>query len=1422
MTKRSVTTIGFSLLLGLVLAVGAYFAYHYYWERDNGYFLEYGERAYARGVRALEAKDVVTAQARFQEALLPALNVLENIQRERESDRQRTDTQMEQDRLLEGRAFWLRARSLRGQALATQLSEGKQIPVTETGEPVEVDQVLMTWIPDPAMQKDAVASVREAAWRIPDSLPIQKAAVDVEIQYDPARWYWHLIPTYAGNLLKLDPGNERARYLMASYEFMQPVPRPGNPKAIPVPSPLSRRSKDRMVKALEHVTKLKEAEGIKSRWRTLYLEAQIHQWLLGYYKSPLNPQSPAQQVQHEVALRTILFDPATGIRKKAEQDDRISKMSRLDVDGLMGLHQMALDRTLDDVREATRPNDREALARLVEALDATLALCQRIAAQDDTPTLRLGEITEAAVVSVARAQPFLAIDQAQTWQTYLDAVQSLTQKAMDRKAATPATLISLTEMLGREAELAEKQNQSSRRAALLTLIEQWIDKGLKYGEAQKIPPSQLLNLHEQAARMKTLGSGKREDVAPHVRVMMESTQASSRAMALLLDGMLAEREGRLEHAQQSLEHVLQLERAGPNASRAHMLLANVYLALGKPDQALKSLAQVRQAYQQFDKLSDEEKAWAKEFVRSENDLALMEFQAHLQTAQMKYADLSRQAAAAAAAGALRPVSSGRPTVTARPISAGQQAEPFDPRAAAKKAVLAALKPHENAAAELMKRFPQHSPMERVARQLEVGYFASTGRLPEAQRQLDALKKDYPDSVQVLRQEIELVALTHPKDRIERTDAIIQDYVKNFPREKGGKLLWAEWLISSGRPERAASYLEDPSSFAGLANDQRLDGLQVAAYTRLGERDKVLEAVQLLPRDPGTEAMKIRLAGTSVDEMQRQVREEMTRFEANGTLACFNANLSFMKKDYVDAAQGYAKALEFTKVKGTARQGVLNSLMALARENPEKALQLSVDLLQHYPGEPELLMAFAYACLQLDRLGNPKEMLDRPKDMSSALDQMEQAFIANRQDNIAGPLAKAQFWTWSGRPDQARADIKRALLVDPKNDKALLMGARLAVESTDPVDIGIGLAYVKWLKEKETAPAETYLLEGQLLEREGKAAEATTAYETVVDKFPTYQPGYVALVAFLEKQGQPAKANQWIQRWRHRLPNDADVVRAQIRQLANAGQLAEAKKVCDDFLAEQVKLLTEKAAAIKPLLATDAAELEKQRQAIVDARKAAIELTLAMGFIEAKAWTAAEQLVRSVLTRQPDSEEANLRLGDVNLGRLRAEPKSPNRAAWLQQARRSYETVYANHKGHERAGNNLAWILAQEENNPEAALRYLQEVRTGRHSKQLRTGDRLPVELLDTLGMVYRNLDRPEQQAEMRDLFEAARVRYPSDPRMYLHLGNAYAGLREVSKAKTMYAAAITLANQKTRSLLSPEERQAVIDAAKAEQGKLPK
>ena len=80
------------------------------------------------------------------------------------------------------------------------------------------------------------------------------------------------------------------------------------------------------------------------------------------------------------------------------------------------------------------------------------------------------------------------------------------------------------------------------------------------------------------------------------------------------------------------------------------------------------------------------------------------------------------------------------------------------------------------------------------------------------------------------------------------------------------------------------------------------------------------------------------------------------------------------------------------------------------------------------------------------------------------------------------------------------------------------------------------------------------------------------------------------------------------------------------------------------------------------------------------------------------------------------------------------------------------------------------------------------------------------------------IDAADLRAIVTDLFEKALKRYASDPRMYLHLGRAYAGQKNKTKANEFFANAISVS--KTKSTLPAAERQMVIQEAEQEQQKL--
>ena len=176
---------------------------------------------------------------------------------------------------------------------------------------------------------------------------------------------------------------------------------------------------------------------------------------------------------------------------------------------------------------------------------------------------------------------------------------------------------------------------------------------------------------------------------------------------------------------------------------------------------------------------------------------------------------------------------------------------------------------------------------------------------------------------------------------------------------------------------------------------------------------------------------------------------------------------------------------------------------------------------------------------------------------------------------------------------------------------------------------------------------------------------------------------------------------------------------------------------------------------------------------------------------------------AVLAARPGDERALVLLGQAAI----------DKSDW-NAAAAAYTTVLAANPRQYAAGNNLAWILAEKQNDPSAALKWVEAVRAGPSGSRPMSPERLPAEFLDTLGLVYRKLNQPERFKEMVTVFAAAATRHPSDPRMRLHLGVAQAATADPVAAKESLTAAVKLAQG--RNGLRPAVNAETAAAAEAE------
>jgi lipopolysaccharide biosynthesis regulator YciM len=1344
---------GIGLVIGLLLGGGLAIVHVYYFASDPAATLKSGQEAYDKGLKALTAGDGAAAALHFSEADLLAQKTSDELQKQAQLPTLTTEAR---GRIPQqhGEAYWLRARALRDQAFAQALKDAK--PINETTDSTTGEKFRsMLQVPDAEARNDALGCLFEAAKRLTKSEDVQKEALRNALVLQPLQW--NLVEPLARNVVALDPKNSKALGVLARYEYEQP---PTDAKdAQRGPTPLEKRSKERMLKAREHLKELKDT-GNYPLWRTLYLEAELDQWFAQLYAAQKDGK---KQQEEEQALRALLLDSQSGALQRARQGEGLTTLSTWDIDGVFGLHLMALDLTIADQRKGAVGTD-----KVLDILDTTLKFCDKMAG-GEAGTAAVEQAALTAVRGASKLQPLVALAPPPRWRADVQEAQALAHNLLDKNLPQPAIYGEFAQLLEREAQLQGNRNNKTRQDDLRKQALQWVEDGLKAGKDANLPSAQLAELNALAAEMKTVMGVKREDIAPNLEALRQSKLPGAPAFASLLEGAIAEREGRLEKARQSLEQVL----SSPNPEltlRAHMVLANVYLGLGQPDRALASLREVEKSYERFEQLSAQEKAWALEFMRSPDTLSMLLVIANLDTARTKILKFVQQSPNKPVPGEL-------------------------------------VATHEKDVQRLLKKLPPQTPQERTARQALVGYYAATARRDKARDELAALRTDYPGSVDVLRLEVALLMQPDPKapapkpgDKpdpklIETADGRIQHFLADNPGDVAGRLFWAEWLLRTNRADKAVAYLQDPANFPGGKDDVYYRVL-AAALAGTGDREESMKVLQHLPHNPAVDAALIQVAGTKA-EQEKAVGEAMARYESNGLFRYWDAALAFNAGKYAEAADGFARAEEFTRVKALAQDGLRRALVALAQQDPAKAKELAAQKLKESSDDPGLLLCEAYACLQLDEVGSPTDAPERLVTMAALLNAWEKRVLQAQQDRVQGPLTKAEYWTLANRPDIARDEVTRAFKQDPANEGALRLGLVLAL---DAYDVPRAREQLSALEKAHPDDVQTLWLRGQVQERADETAEAIKTYQELTKKDSAYRSGaYARLVVLLEKQADKQTARDALQEWRKGLPNDVSAARVEVYMLAADNQLDSARKKAEQFLDEQVKLAQDRVAAAKPAAGADPAVTEKLKQAIVDNARLTVQFEMARAFAQAKAWDEAEAWVRRVLEKQLDSEAAGLVLGDIYLGRK----------AW-QQARDQYAKVFEKHQTNFVAGNNVAWLLATRLNDVSGAYKIVEQIRKGRFSGQPIPGDRLNPEFLDTLGVVCRKLGTPEALAEMRDVFEAARKRYANDPRMCLYLGCAYAGLQQTDKAEDQFTAAVSLAGPKAKNGLSPEQRQTVV------------
>jgi tetratricopeptide (TPR) repeat protein len=632
------------------------------------------------------------------------------------------------------------------------------------------------------------------------------------------------------------------------------------------------------------------------------------------------------------------------------------------------------------------------------------------------------------------------------------------------------------------------------------------------------------------------------------------------------------------------------------------------------------------------------------------------------------------------------------------------------------------------------------------------------------------------------------------------DKKIEDFTRRFQADRPSRLFWVSWLIRTGRSDQAVIYLKDPTNFPGAKDDvyQRMMALALAAA---GDKQESAKLLQQLPQDPLVDKLIISMAATS-EARQKSVQEAMARYVSNGIFRIWDGELKFDDKRYQEAARVFFNALDFTRVRPNAENGLRRSLLALAEEQPKDGRTLIEEMLRDYPDEPALLLPYAVTLMRLDEIGQPADEWELVRTMSSALNAWERALAKREIRDVNIALIRAELWMRCNQPEIARTEVLRAIKQAPENQANIVLAIRLDLSFATKAHLADARTYLQQLQKLNSDGVTTILLEAQLEDAEKHTDQAVARLTKLVEKNAQVADAFALLVQYTSKQKRPAKALEWSETWAEKMPDNLAAATTLVTQLTAARKLPDAVKQAETFTQARLK---EYAKRLEERKFLDDKNPDKTRQALLDDLRWGLDLAFAQAFATAGELGEAENRYERLL-KERENSVVLMALGNIHL----------SRGAW-QKCVQVYEKVLDKEKDNFVAGNNLAWILTTELNNPARALEVLRSVSKGKFSGKDLPGDRLHPDVLDTLGTIHQKLAGagPEVNKQMAQTFESASKRYPRDGRMYLYLAWAQAGLKDNAKASTSLASALALAKDAENPGMSEPQREMVIREVEA-------
>lgn len=584
--------------------------------------------------------------------------------------------------------------------------------------------------------------------------------------------------------------------------------------------------------------------------------------------------------------------------------------------------------------------------------------------------------------------------------------------------------------------------------------------------------------------------------------------------------------------------------------------------------------------------------------------------------------------------------------------------------------------------------------------------------------IDDARRKFPKDIGLAR--LKLAVLVNQK-KMDEAETMLTDLAAAAPDDMTAQVLLVQWYTQQKDYDAALTHLEKLEEQAAGDKRKQLGVAAMKAQILLsqGDAQAVLDLVEPLYNDPETRSAAgilstaAHLKNQDLGAASQSLGEVAKSNPYRSDVSLVQGQLAAAQGEYDQAVDTMAGLLDVTTLRDRARAILIKSLEQLAKEKaPDEVLAKIDSILAQHPKDTVMLLAKA-------------ELLIRVARADEALATLKDA-EALQTHNAAVHTLKAQALTQKQQFEPALKEIEKSLEINPQHAGTLLLASQVSFVAQH---YGDALDYALAAVNEDPKLEAAHLVQAQALEQLNREAEALVVLRSLVKAQPESQAAHLALAALLERTEDYEQALKAYQAASEKLPEELAFLAGEIRMLCKLDRLADAEELSAEVTAEETKFNT--------------------CVALSGAFSAAGQYDLAIKWGE-KALELAEQAKKA---------DVHLMLGNIAL----QEHEKTGDKTQLETSREHFAEVLKDQPRNLIAGNNLAWFLANDFDQPEEAVRICEQIRGDATVKQM------PVSFVDTFASAYIKAKRAE---DAQKLLHEAIALHPNEPLLYLQLGLA--------------------------------------------------